>query len=56
MGVPEGKIPLPFLVVNTDKSAETKCDMSKDLTFITFNFSLPFEVSDDNTILKGMEM
>ena len=54
--VPDGKIPLPFLVVNTDKLAETKCDMSKDLTYITFNFSLPFGVSDDNTILKGMQM
>jgi len=54
--VPDGKIPLPFLVVNTDKLAETKCDMSKDLTLITFNFSLPFGLSDDNTILKGMQM
>eukprot|EP00537_Pseudo-nitzschia_pungens_P013673 CAMPEP_0172384058 /NCGR_PEP_ID=MMETSP1061-20121228/1855_1 /TAXON_ID=37318 /ORGANISM="Pseudo-nitzschia pungens, Strain cf. pungens" /LENGTH=614 /DNA_ID=CAMNT_0013112545 /DNA_START=347 /DNA_END=2191 /DNA_ORIENTATION=- len=52
----DGRIPLPFLVVNTDKSAETKCDMSKDLTFVSFNFSLPFEVRDNITILKGMQM
>eukprot|EP00536_Pseudo-nitzschia_multiseries_P015166 jgi/Psemu1/291867/fgenesh1_pg.833_\ len=51
-----GRIPLPFLIVNTDKSSETKCDMSKDLSCITFNFTLPFEVRDDNTILKGMQM
>ena len=55
-GVPEEKIPLPFIVVNTNSSAVIQCDMSRDRTDVMFDFSLPFEINDDNTILKKMGM
>jgi len=50
------KIPLPFIVVNTNQSSVIQCDMSGDRTDVMFNFSLPFELNDDNTILKNMHM
>lgn len=54
--VPDEKIPLPFIVVNTNQSAVIQCDMSGDRTDVMFDFSLPFEINDDNTILKKMQM
>jgi hypothetical protein len=30
--------------------------MSGDRTDVMFDFSLPFEINDDNTILKKMQM
>mmetsp|Transcript_11487 Transcript_11487/g.29068 ORF Transcript_11487/g.29068 Transcript_11487/m.29068 type:complete len:443 (+) Transcript_11487:229-1557(+) len=56
LGVPSETIPLPFIVVNTNKSATINCDMSGDRTNVRFDFSLPFEINDDNTILKRMGM
>jgi len=56
MGMPDEKIPLPFIVVNTNQSAVIQCDMSRDRTNVMFDFSLPFEINDDNTILKKMQM
>merc|ERR1711865_745593 len=50
------KIPLPFIAVNTNQSSIIQCDMSGDRTDVMFNFSLPFELNDDNTILKNMHM
>jgi len=50
----EEKIPLPFIVVNTHASAVIQCDMSRDRTDVMFDFSMPFEINDDNTILKKM--
>jgi transcription factor Dp-2 len=50
------KIPLPFIVVNTNSSAVIQCDMSRDRTDVMFDFSMPFEINDDNTILKKMGM
>lgn len=55
-GTPDEKIPLPFIVVNTNQSAVIQCDMSRDRTNVMFDFSLPFEINDDNTILKKMHM
>jgi transcription factor Dp-1 len=55
-GVPDEKIPLPFIVVNTNSSAVIQCDMSRDRTDVMFDFSMPFEINDDNTILKKMGM
>jgi transcription factor Dp-1 len=54
--VPEEKIPLPFIVVNTSSSAIIQCDMSRDRTDVMFDFSMPFEINADNTILKKMGM
>ena len=50
------KIPLPFIVVNTNSSAVIQCNMSRDLTDVMFDFSQPFEINDDNTILKRLDM
>ena len=52
----EEKIPLPFIVVNTHASSVIQCDMSRDRTNVMFEFSRPFEINDDNTILKKMGM
>lgn len=53
---PGQKIPLPFIIVNTHSSAVIQCNMSKDLTDVMFDFSMPFEINDDNTILKRLGM
>lgn len=50
------KIPLPFIVVNTHSSAVIQCEMSPDRTDVMFDFSMPFEINDDNTILKRLGM
>jgi len=52
----ERTIPLPFIVVNTHSSAVIQCNMSRELTDVAFEFSQPFEINDDNTILKRLEM
>lgn len=50
------KIPLPFIVVNTHNTAVIQCEMSPDRTDVMFDFSMPFEINDDNTILKRLNM
>ena len=50
------KIPLPFIVVNTSSSAVIQCTMSRGLTDVMIDFSMPFEINDDNTILKRLGM
>jgi len=52
----DNKIPLPFIVVNTSSDAVIQCNMSRDLTDVMFDFSKPFEINDDNTILKRLGM
>ena len=54
--MPRDHIPLPFVVVNTHPSSIVKCEMSRDKTEVIFDFSMPFEINDDNTILKKMGM
>jgi hypothetical protein len=48
----DNKIPLPFIVINTSKNAVIQCNMSRDLTDVMFDFTMPFEINDDNSILK----
>mmetsp|Transcript_21050 Transcript_21050/g.45064 ORF Transcript_21050/g.45064 Transcript_21050/m.45064 type:complete len:453 (+) Transcript_21050:136-1494(+) len=52
----EEKIPLPFIVVNTDSRAVVQCEMCPKRTDVSFDFSLPFEINDDNEILKRLGM
>ena len=52
----DNKIPLPFIVINTSSAAIIQCNMSRDLTDVMFDFTLPFEINDDNTILKRLGM
>lgn len=54
--IPEERIPVPFIVVNTHSSSVIQCDMSRDRTDVMFDFTMPFEINDDNTILKKMGM
>jgi hypothetical protein len=48
------KIPLPFIVVNTNHAAVIQCNMSRDKTDVMFDFSMPFEINDDNRVLKRL--
>jgi transcription factor Dp-1 len=50
------KIPLPFIIVNTDSTAVVQCEMCPRRTNVNFDFSLPFEINDDNEILKRLGM
>ena len=50
------KIPLPLIVVNTASRAVVQCEMTSDCTNVNFDFSLPFEINDDNQILKRLGM
>ena len=50
------KIPLPFIICNTKPSAVVQCDMNKEKNDVMFEFDSPFEINDDNTILKRMNM
>lgn len=50
------QIPLPFIIVNSRKETVIDCEMAEDKQEIFFNFSAPFEIHDDNEILKRMDM
>lgn len=50
------KIPLPFIVVNTNHKAVIQCEMCPQKTNATFDFTMPFEINDDNEILKRIGM
>jgi len=52
----EEKIPVPFIVVNTSSQTVIQCEMGPDRTDVFFNFSKPFEINDDNEILKRLGM
>jgi hypothetical protein len=55
MVIPESeKIDLPFIVVNTADNAVIQCEMNTDKTEVMFDFSQPFEINDDNEILKRL--
>lgn len=55
-GEEETKIHLPFIIVNTKISTVIECQMSDTRSDIFFNFSAPFEINDDNEVLKRMKM
>lgn len=50
----EGRIALPFIVVNTGKDTVIQCEMSEDRQDIFFNFSAPFEINDDTEVLRRL--
>lgn len=50
------KIPLPFIIVNTNSKAIVQCEMGPSRTDVSLEFSLPFEINDDNEILKQLGM
>lgn len=53
-GKDQEKIPLPFLVVNTNNASVIQCEMNTHKTNVMFDFTMPFEINDDNYILKKM--
>jgi transcription factor Dp-1 len=52
----EGRIFLPFIVVNTNKDTVIQCEMSEDRQDIFFNFSNPFEINDDTEVLRRLKL
>jgi transcription factor Dp-1 len=50
------KIPLPFIIINTGSQTVIQCEMTEDRSDVFFNFSAPFEINDDNEVLKRMEL
>ena len=50
------KIPLPFIIINTDSKAVVQCEMCPARSNVSFDFSHPFEINDDNEILKRLGM
>jgi len=48
------KIPMPFIIVNTSSNAVVHCEMNTEKTEVNFDFSMPFEINDDNEILKRL--
>ena len=52
----ETKIPLPFIIINTSNQTIIRCEMAEDRGDIFFNFSAPFEIHDDNEILKRLNL
>ncbi|CAB9518093.1 Transcription factor Dp-1 [Seminavis robusta] len=50
------KVPLPFILVNTNKEAVIHCNMAPDLHSVNFEFDRPFEINDDNSILTRLGM
>jgi hypothetical protein len=49
-----GKIPLPFIVVNTSQRAQINCEMNEDRTDVKFDFDMPFEIFNDSHILENL--
>jgi len=50
----DDKIHLPFVVVNTSSRAVIQVEFNDDQTDVRFDFSMPFEIKDDDAILKLM--
>lgn len=48
------KIALPFIVISTHHETFIQCEMTEDRAEVTFHFSAPFEINDDNEILKRL--
>lgn len=48
------KIALPFIVINTDHQTMIQCEMTENRNAVMFQFSAPFEINDDNEILKRL--
>lgn len=50
------RVPLPLIVVSTQKDAIIHCNMAPDLTNVTFEYDRPFDINDDNSILTRLGM
>ncbi|KAI4371304.1 hypothetical protein MLD38_019555 [Melastoma candidum] len=53
---PSGGIALPFILVQTRPHATVEVEISEDMQLVHFDFnSTPFELHDDNYVLKAMK-
>mmetsp|Transcript_25793 Transcript_25793/g.75222 ORF Transcript_25793/g.75222 Transcript_25793/m.75222 type:complete len:355 (-) Transcript_25793:137-1201(-) len=50
----ETRIALPFIVINTRQDTVIQCEMTESRNEVMFQFSAPFQISDDNEVLKRM--
>ena len=50
------KIRLPFIIVSTDTSTAVECEMSDDRNNLFLNFSAPFEIHNQDEVLRKIEM
>ena len=46
------KLALPFIVINTSNQTQVGCRLSPERTQAKFTFQNPFEINDDNEMLK----
>ncbi|KAL2501894.1 Transcription factor-like protein DPB [Forsythia ovata] len=53
---PTGGVALPFILVQTRPHATVEVEISEDMQLVHFDFnSTPFEIHDDNYVLKAMK-
>uniref|UniRef100_A0A2P2LPH5 Transcription factor-like protein DPB n=2 Tax=Rhizophora mucronata TaxID=61149 RepID=A0A2P2LPH5_RHIMU len=53
---PSGEVSLPFILVQTHPHATVEVEISEDMQLVHFDFnSTPFELHDDNYVLKAMQ-
>ncbi|XP_039042185.1 transcription factor-like protein DPB [Hibiscus syriacus] len=53
---PSGGVALPFILVQTHPHATVEVEISEDMQLVHFDFnSTPFELHDDNYVLKAMK-
>ncbi|XP_022767293.1 transcription factor-like protein DPB isoform X3 [Durio zibethinus] len=53
---PSGGVDLPFILVQTRPQATVEVEISEDMQLVHFDFnSTPFELHDDNYVLKAMK-
>uniref|UniRef100_A0A2C9V8E5 E2F/DP family winged-helix DNA-binding domain-containing protein n=1 Tax=Manihot esculenta TaxID=3983 RepID=A0A2C9V8E5_MANES len=53
---PNGGVSLPFILVQTRPHATVEVEISEDMQLVHFDFnSTPFELHDDNYVLKAMK-
>ncbi|KAG5090002.1 hypothetical protein AAZX31_01G213800 [Glycine max] len=54
---PNGGVSLPFILVQTRPHATVEVEISEDMQLVHFDFnSTPFELHDDNYVLKAMKL
>ncbi|CAN1770645.1 Transcription factor-like protein DPB [Linum perenne] len=54
---PSGGVSLPFILVQTRPHATVEVEISEDMQLVHFDFnSTPFELHDDNYVLKAMNL
>ncbi|KAL5709993.1 hypothetical protein ACHQM5_020610 [Ranunculus cassubicifolius] len=55
--MPTGGVALPFILIQTRPHATVEVEISEDMQLVHFDFnSTPFELHDDNYVLKAMKL